>query len=85
MEIRRYDLEELESEYRKLTTRGDQEAIGKMNSIIALIRYDLNNDSEVYMEYRTGLEMPIVMRILRNEKDLDRWVEQRFVRLREGD
>jgi hypothetical protein len=35
------------------------------------------------MEYRDGLPEPILMRILRNEKDLDRWVEQRFIRLGE--
>lgn len=82
-EIRKYDLEELESEYRKLTTNGDTEAIAKMRSIFALLRYDLTNEMEVHMEYRGGNHEPILMRILRTEKDLDRWVEQRFIRLAE--
>jgi hypothetical protein len=40
-------------------------------------------DLEVHMEYSDGMDAPLVMRILRTEKDLDRWVEQRFVRLME--
>lgn len=82
-ETRKYDLQELEGHYRKLTTTGDREAVQRMRSIIANIRYDLSNGSEVIMEYRDGMDVPMVMRILRNEKDLDRWVEQRFVRLSE--
>jgi hypothetical protein len=82
-EIRKYDLEELESEYRKLTTSGEQDAAAKMRSIFALLRYDLNNEKEVHMEYRSGLQEPILMRIIKTEKDLDRWIEQRFIRLAE--
>lgn len=82
-EIRKYDLQELETEYRKLTTQNDVDAAARMRSIIALLRYDVNNETEVHMEYRDGLVEPILMRIIRTEKDLDRWVEQRFVRLAE--
>jgi hypothetical protein len=73
----------LEDEYRKLTAQGDREAVQKLRSLIETIRYDLRMDAEVIMEYRGGFDEPMVMRILRNEKDLDRWVEQRFVRLGE--
>lgn len=82
-ETRKYNLEELEAEYRKLTTQGDRSALEKMRSIIAAIRYDLSMNTEVVMEYRDGMDSPLVMRILRNEKDLERWVEQRFIRLAE--
>lgn len=82
-ETRKYDLEELEFQYRNLTAKGDREAAIRIRSIIANIRYDLANDNEVVMEYRSGFDTPMIMRILRNEKDLDRWVEQRFVRLAE--
>lgn len=82
-EIRKYDLQDLETEYRKLTAQNDVEAAAKMRSIIALLRYDVNNETEVHMEYRDGLAEPILMRIIRTEKDLDRWVEQRFIRLAE--
>jgi hypothetical protein len=73
----------LEGHYRTLTTTGDRDAVQRMRSIIANIRYDLSNGSEVIMEYRDGMDVPMLMRILRNEKDLDRWVEQRFIRLSE--
>jgi hypothetical protein len=73
----------LEDEYRKLTAQGDREAVQKLRSLIETIRYDLRMDAEVIMEYRGGFDEPMVMRILRNEKDLDRWIEQRFVRLGE--
>lgn len=81
--IRRYDLQPLEDEYRKLTAQGNIEAVQKLRSMIENIRYDLRMDSEVMMEYRSGFEEPMIMRILRSEKDLDRWVEQRFIRLAE--
>ena len=82
-ETRKYDLEELEHQYRQFTTHGDAEAAQRMRTIIASIRYDLSNDHDVHMEYRSGLETPLLMRILRTEKDLERWIEQRFVRLGE--
>lgn len=81
--IRRYDLQPLEDEYRKLTAQGDRDAVQKLRAIIETIRYDLRMDAEVIMEYRDGFDEPMIMRILRNEKDLDRWVEQRFIRLAE--
>ena len=80
---RRYDLQPLEDEYRKLTAQGDRDAVQKLRAMIETIRYDLRMDAEVIMEYRDGFDEPMVMRILRNEKDLDRWVEQRFIRLAE--
>lgn len=80
---RYYELEVLEDDYRKLTTSGDRAAAARMRGLIESIRYDLRMDEEVIMEYRTGMDEPMVMRILRNERDLDRWVEQRFVRLSE--
>ncbi len=80
---RKYDLQELESDYRKLTTSNDLDAAKRMRSVLANIRYDLSNDTEVIMEYREGMSPAMVMRILRNEKDLDRWVDQRFIRLKE--
>lgn len=80
---RKYDLEELEHHYRTLTAKSDGEAVQRIRTILASIRYDLSNNEEVIMEYRSGFDSPMVMRILRNEKDLDRWVEQRFTRLGE--
>ena len=80
---RRYDLQPLEDEYRKLTAQRDRYAVQKLRALIETIRYDLRMDAEVIMEYRDGCDEPMVMRILRNEKDLDRWVEQRFIRLAE--
>jgi hypothetical protein len=82
-EIRKYDLQVLETEYRKLTALSDLSALEKIRSILAMLRYDVNNNAIVHMEYRDGLPEPILMRIIYNEKDLDRWVEQRFVRLSE--
>lgn len=82
-QTRKYDLSELEAEYRKLTTNGDVDAANRMKSILANIRYDLANNTEVVMEYREGMEPALIMRILRTEKDLDRWVGQRFIRLSE--
>lgn len=80
---RKYDLNELETFYRRLTADGDRDAGARMRSMLASIRYDLSNETEVIMEYREGMQPAMVMRILRNEKDLDRWVEQRFIRLKE--
>ena len=82
-ELRKYDLEPLESDYRKLTAQGDRSAAARMKSLLDSIRYDLRMEFEVQMEYRDGFETPMVMRILHNERDLDRWVAQRFIRLEE--
>ena len=80
---KKYELELLEDEYRELTTNSNLDSAARMRTILAHIRYDLANELEVHMQYQQGLDEPILMRILRTEKDLDRWVEQRFVRLSE--
>ncbi|MCX6312702.1 MAG: hypothetical protein NT084_13850 [Bacteroidetes bacterium] len=82
-EIRHYDLQLLEDDYRELTARGNLDAAERMKVLIATVRYELRMDAEVIFEYRHGLDEPMVMRILKNEKDLDRWVESRFIRLSE--
>lgn len=81
--IRRYDLQPLEDDYRKLTAQGDQEAGIRVKNAIQTLRYDLRMSMEILMEYRDGMDEPMVMRIIKNEKDLDRWVSQRFSRLEE--
>ena len=81
--IRRYDLQPLEDDYRKLTAQGDLEAGIRVKNVIQALRYDLRMSLEILMEYRDGMEEPMVMRILKTEKDLDRWVSQRFSRLEE--
>lgn len=82
-ELKKYDLEPLESDYRKLTAQNDLAAVSRLKSMLQSIRYDLRMDFEVQMEYRDGMDTPMVMRILRNERDLDRWIAQRFMRLEE--
>jgi hypothetical protein len=81
--IHHYDLQPIEDDYRKLTAQGDTAAETRMKNTIEALRYDLRMGFEIHMEYRDGMEKPMVMRILRNEKDLDRWVAQRFIRLEE--
>lgn len=81
--IRRYDLQPLEDDYRKLTALGDLAAGIRVKNVIQALRYDLRMSLEVLMEYRDGMDEPMVMRILKTEKDLDRWVSQRFSRLEE--
>ena len=76
IEIRRYDLQPLEDDYRQLT-------VARIKVLFATVRYELRMDAEVIFEYRDGLDEPMVMRILKSEKDLDRWVESRFIRLGE--
>jgi hypothetical protein len=80
---RRYELEELEGDYRKLTALGDRNAAGRIHGMIESFRYDLRMEAEVVLEYRHGLDEPLIMRVLRTEKDLDRWLAQRFPRLEE--
>lgn len=82
-EVRRYDLQLLEDDYRQLTALGNYDAAERMKVLIATVRYELRMDAEVIFEYRDGLEEPLVMRILKTEKDLDRWVESKFIRLGE--
>lgn len=81
--IRRYDLQPLEDDYRKLTALGDSDAGNRLMNILRAVRYDLRMSLEVLMEYRDGMDEPMVMRILKTEKDLDRWISQRFGRLEE--
>lgn len=80
-EVHRYDLQPLEDDYRKLTALGQADAAERMKVMIESIRYELRMDAEVIFEYRNGEDEPIIMRILKSEKDLDRWVESRFIRL----
>lgn len=80
---RRYDLQPLEDEYRNFAANGDVSAAERLKKMIASIRYELRMDDDVIVEYRSGFDEPMVMRILKNEKDLDKWVEQRFTRLSE--
>ena len=80
---RRYDLQPLEDEYRNFTAKGDISAVVRLRAMLANIRYDLRMDDDVIIEYRAGFDEPMVMRIIKTEKDLERWVEQRFVRLSE--
>jgi hypothetical protein len=82
-EIHRYDLQELENNYRDMTARNDMAAASRMKNLIAIIRYDLRMGLHVLLEYRDGMDQPMVMRQLLHEKDLDRWISQRFMRLEE--
>lgn len=82
-EVRRYDLQPLEDDYRQLTAHGNSGAAERLKNFLETIRYELRMGSEVIFEYRNDEENPLVMRILKNEKDLDRWMEARFSRLSE--
>lgn len=81
--IRRYDLQPLEDDYRSFTARGDRAAGLRLKNAVEALRYDLRMSLEVQLEYRDGMDEPMVMRILKTEKDLDRWIAQRFSRLEE--
>ncbi|HTL81952.1 MAG TPA: hypothetical protein VL651_09625 [Bacteroidia bacterium] len=80
---RHFELEPLEEDYRKLTTQNDKAAAARIFHFMRTIRYELQNKNEVVFEYRSGFPEPMVMRILKTEKDLDRWIETRFIRLAE--
>jgi hypothetical protein len=82
-EIRRYDLQTLEDDYRKLTALGNQDAGERIKNFLATVRYELRMDMEVIFEYRNDENNPMVMRILKTEKDLERWIEAKFTRLEE--
>ena len=82
-EIRRYDLQTLEDDYRKLTALGNVDAAERIKNFLGTVRYELRMDMEVIFEYRNEVDNPMVMRVLKNEKDLDRWIEARFMRLAE--
>lgn len=81
--IHRYDLQPLEDDYRSLTALDDKNAAERLKNFLATVRYELRMDTEVIFEYRHDAQEPMVMRILKNEKDLDRWIEARFIRLAE--
>lgn len=81
--IHRYDLQPLEDDYRSLTALDDKNAAERLKNFLETVRYELRMDTEVIFEYRHDADEPMVMRILKNEKDLDRWIESRFMRLAE--
>lgn len=81
--IHRYDLQPLEDDYRSLTALDDKNAAERLKNFLETVRYELRMDTEVIFEYRHDADEPMVMRILKNEKDLDRWIEARFMRLAE--
>jgi hypothetical protein len=83
MEIRHYDLQPVEDDYRKLTAQDDRSAAERLKNFFETVRYELRMDAEVVFEYRHDKNEPMTMRILRTEKDLDRWIEAKFTRLRE--
>ena len=82
---RRYDLQPFEDEYRTFAANGDISASERLKKMLDSIRYELRMDDDVIVEYRSGFDEPMVMRILKNEKDLDKWAEQRFTRLSEAE
>lgn len=82
-DVRRYDLQPLEDDYRKLTALGNRDAAERIKNFFGTVRYELRMDMEVIFEYRNEVDNPMIMRILKNEKDLDRWIEARFMRLAE--
>jgi hypothetical protein len=79
----RYDLQPLEDDYRSLTALDDKNAAERMKNFLETVRYELRMDAEVIFEYRHDANEPMIMRILKTEKDLDRWIEARFIRLSE--
>jgi hypothetical protein len=82
-ELRRYDLQTLEDDYRKLTALGNKDSAESIKNFLGTVRYELRMGMEVIFEYRNDVDNPMIMRILKNEKDLDRWIESRFIRLGE--
>ncbi|MCU0433313.1 MAG: hypothetical protein MUC87_07665 [Bacteroidia bacterium] len=78
----RHDLDQLEDDYRLAFTRNDEYALQRLKSAIATMRYELRMDNTIQLEYPNHDE-PLVMRIIQNEKDFDRWIDQRFIRLTE--
>ncbi len=82
-ETRRYDLQILEDDYRQLTALGNMGSAERIKNFLGTVRYELRMDMEVIFEYRNDAENPMVMRVLKTEKDLDRWIQSRFMRLAE--
>lgn len=79
----RHDLNRLEDDYRLAFTRNDASALQRLQAAISTMRYELRMDNTLQIEYPNHDDEPLVMRILQNEKDLDRWLGQRFIRLAE--
>jgi hypothetical protein len=78
----RKDLAQLEDDYRLAFTRNDETALQRLKSAISTMRYELRMDATIQLEYPNDDE-PLVMRIISTEKDLERWIGQRFIRLTE--
>ncbi|MCA6363442.1 MAG: hypothetical protein IM638_10420 [Bacteroidetes bacterium] len=79
----RKDLAQLEDDYRQAFTRNDAGALQRLQAAISTMRYELRMDNTLQLEYPNPDDEPLVMRIIQNEKDLDRWLGQRFIRLTE--
>ncbi|MFN8711211.1 MAG: hypothetical protein ACK5Z2_00060 [Bacteroidota bacterium] len=78
----RKDLAQLEDDYRLAFTRDDANALQRLKAAISSMRYELRMDATIQLEYPNDDE-PLVMRIISTEKDLERWIGQRFIRLTE--
>jgi hypothetical protein len=78
----RKDLAQLEDDYRLAFTRDDATALQRLKAAIETMRYELRMDTTIQLEYPNDDE-PLVMRIISTEKDLERWIGQRFLRLTE--
>jgi hypothetical protein len=79
----RHDLNRLEDDYRLAFTRNDAGALQRLQAAISTMRYELRMDNILQLEYPNPDNEPLVMRIIQNEKDFDRWLGQRFIRLTE--
>jgi hypothetical protein len=72
------DLNELEETYRLWATRSDVEAEKHFLSKITQFEYEARMGNELIFRYTSGLDEPLVMRVVKNEKDLERFLKQRF-------
>ncbi|MGL4597049.1 MAG: hypothetical protein ACRCYO_05960 [Bacteroidia bacterium] len=82
--IIREDLENLEEWYRFFTTQNNTEARGKLQAALDRLRYEIRMGSNIHLEYTTGMPEPMLMRVIQTEKDLERWIDSRFIRLGES-
>jgi hypothetical protein len=76
--VQHIDLNELEETYRLWATRGDAEAQKLFLSKITQFEYEARMGNELIFRYTSGLEEPLVMRVVKNDKDLERFLKQRF-------
>ena len=76
--VQNIDLNELEETYRQWATRGDTQAEKLFLSKITQFEYEARMGNELVFRYTSGLEEPLVMRVVKNEKDLERFLKQRF-------